>query len=302
MPSFIRTVLPLVALSLVGCRATILSDQVTTQQELSQTFEVAGTPRIVCDTYNGNIDVFVVSEKSVQARITKRGSGSTFEAALEDLDNIDVQMTQDGDVIRILARRTDRSSGGNSGASAELEVPVGSILELASTNGAVKVTGRSGDTVVKTSNGSILVKEARARLRLHTTNGSIQVEEGRGPLELATSNGSIKVTGEEAVIQAQSTNGGIDFRGTLADDEQIFKTSNGRVTLALPPSAQFQIDAKTSQGKIRPEFTLTKKDAAGKGHLRGEVGQSPTCSIKIQTSNGSIDIKKDGKLDPTLKR
>lgn len=292
MRCFSCYLLPVMAFALLGCRATFISDQVTTQQELSQAFAVGEAPKLICDTFNGNIDVFVVSEDGIHARVTKRGSGPTFEAALEDLDNIDVQMTQQDNIIRVLARRTDRASSGNSGASVELEVPIGTVLELASTNGAVKITGRGGDTVVKTTNGSITVKESRSRLRLHTTNGSIQVEEGTGPLELTTSNGSIKATAEQAVLQAQSTNGGIDFRGTLADEEQIFKTSNGRVTLTLPATAQFQLDAKTSNGKIRTDFTLTKKDASGKGQLRGEVGVAPACTIKIQTSNGSIDIKK----------
>ena len=60
------------------------------------------------------------------------------QAAQDDLKNVEVTMTQDGDTIRVVAKRTDqRVDIGNSGASAELSVPNGTILDLRSSNGSI---------------------------------------------------------------------------------------------------------------------------------------------------------------------
>ena len=62
-------------------------------------------PRVVVETFNGKIKVITGAGDTVQANVTKRGSGNTQSAAQDDLKNIEVSMTQAGDTVRIVARR-----------------------------------------------------------------------------------------------------------------------------------------------------------------------------------------------------
>jgi DUF4097 and DUF4098 domain-containing protein YvlB len=102
--------------------------------------------------------------------------------------------------------------------------------------------------------------------------------------------GNIEIDGESADINAETSNGTIAFVGSLAESENVFKSSFGHIALTLPAKAQFQLDAKTSFGVIKTGYTLAKTTTASKTHLAGTVGDNPKTSLKIVTSNGNIVV------------
>ena len=225
--------LVLLAMASLGCGTVINIGRFTAEQVVSRSFEVSATPRVVVETFNGSIEITTGTGNTVKADVTKRGAGSTQSAAQDDLKSIEVVMTQDGNTVRILARRTDQKfNTGNSGAPAVVQVPAGAILELSTSNGHLGVTGLTGNVTARTS------------------NGRIDVEGSQGRLKLDTSNGNIEVKSNSAVLTAQTSNGQIIFTGTLAQGDHSFRSSNGRITLTLPPSASFRVTADTSNSNI----------------------------------------------------
>jgi DUF4097 and DUF4098 domain-containing protein YvlB len=266
----------------------------TAQEDVEKSFVVGKAPRVVVEMFNGGIDVVCgVEEGRVRAKVTKRGAGPTQEAADDDLENVEVAMLQDGDTVRILARRAEgKPNPGNSGASATVEVPTGAVLDLRGSNGPLNVVGRAGDVIGKTSNGPIKVKGGQGTLQLTTSNGPIAVEGAAGKLDLNTSNGPISIQVRNGEVNAHTSNGPIRFSGTLADGEHVLHTSNGGLTVTLPDEARFQIDAATSNGRITSAFPVKAKGGQSKTHLRGTVGEDPAVSLKLSTSNGGIKIEK----------
>src|ERR1700732_1297605 len=109
----------------------------TAEQEVSDTFKTKATPYIVVDTFNGAIDVTPGEKGIVEARVTKRAGGSTQEEAEQDLEHIEVTMKQEGDKIEIKVGKTDQSMWSNRGASVDLQVPEGTVLDVRTTNGKV---------------------------------------------------------------------------------------------------------------------------------------------------------------------
>jgi DUF4097 and DUF4098 domain-containing protein YvlB len=281
---------------LVGCAVRISGfNNVTAQEEVQKSFQTSKTPRVVVEMFNGGIDIVCgVEEGKVAAKVTKRGAGATQEEAEDDLTNVKVQMVQEGDTVRILARRAeDKPNPGNSGASATVEVPTGAVLDLRSSNGALKVVGLTGNVTGKSSNGAIHVKGGRGTLQLTTSNGPITIEGASGKLDLNTSNGTITITGARAAeLNAQTSNGRIRFSGTLADGEHVLHSSNGGLTVTLPADLHFRVDASTSNGHISSAFDVKAKGTRTKTHLRGAVGENPAVSLTLSTSNAGIEIKK----------
>jgi DUF4097 and DUF4098 domain-containing protein YvlB len=262
----------LVGLSL-ACGNGLGINPFTAQETVSQSFETSAPPQVVVETFNGTITVVTDTASTVQADVTKRGSGFGQAEAQQDLKNIQVSMTQEGGAIRIIARRTDqRQNTGNSGAAVSLKAPSGTILDLRTSNGSVTVTGSTGDVTVNTS------------------NGRVQVMGGTGHLKLDTSNGSIEVDAENAVVTALTSNGQINFRGTLAQGDHSFRTSNGRIVLTLPASASFRFDATTSNGKIMSDWAVNRVGGTDEDHLGGTVGENSATFIELRTSNGSIEL------------
>ncbi len=141
------------------------------------------------------------------------------------------------------------------------------------------------------SNGVIRVKGSKGKLNLTTSNGAIQAEGGSGRLDLKTSNGPIAVKSNKAVVHAQTSNGTIQFNGRLGDGENSFQSSNGKIVLGLPASAEFRLDATTSNGHIHSDFAMDGDEETSKHVLRGTIGKNPKADIKAHTSNGSIEIR-----------
>jgi DUF4097 and DUF4098 domain-containing protein YvlB len=142
----------------------------------------------------------------------------------------------------------------------------------------------------KTSNAAVDIKGAKGPLHLTTSNGPIKVTGGTELVEMETSNGSITAECPKARVSAWTSNGSIHYTGALADGKHVFKTSNGRIVLALPSDARFKLDAETSHGRITNKFRFDRQEDKSRTHLRGVVGDSPDTSILVRSSNGNIDI------------
>jgi DUF4097 and DUF4098 domain-containing protein YvlB len=261
------------------------------EETVAKSFKTKATPRLVVETFNGAIEVTAHPKGAVTAKVTKSAQAATEETAKEDLKNVDVQMTQDGDTVHITAKSVGEHPLTNRAAGVELQVPPGSTLDLHTSNGKVTITAPVGDAKVRTSNGKIELKGGKGKLELKTSNGSITADGSAGTLDLRTSNGAISVKSTQASVTARTSNGAIHFTGALADGEHAFHTTNGSIHLSLPANAQFRVEGHTTHGKATSEFQFKDGDSAKKTNLKGMVGDNPAATIKLHTSNGNIEIR-----------
>jgi len=260
---------------LLTTTACLVSFGLTQAKEtVSNTFTTSATPTIIVESFNGRINVQAGPDDQVAVTVVKIGSGSNQTSAEADLKNLEVNMTQEGDAIRITVRRTDRKLANNSGAEVDLTVPVGAMLDLSTSNGRISTTNVRGD------------------LKLSTSNGELTVAGGQGRQDLRTSNGKIQLEAQAAQVDAHTSNGAISFTGSLTDGNHVFETSNGSVEISLPGDSQFAIDARTSNGRISTDFPVTISGSSDDNELIGTVGNNQGVSIRIQSSNGSIKLLK----------
>jgi RNA polymerase sigma factor (sigma-70 family) len=262
------------------------------QEVVTQSFQTGKTPRLVVDLFNGSIDLVADTAGRIEVRVTKQGAAESQEAAQAALQKIDVKMVQEGESVRVTARRLTEAKQINLGASAEVRVPSGATVELRTSNGPVRLQGGSGTADVQTSNGAIDVKKRNGRLHLRTSNGAITIAGGKGDMDLDTSNGAITIQGDPGKeLRAHTSNGAISFRGALSQGEYSLHTSNGNIVLAPPANAQFRFDAQTSLGTISNAFAKERPTSKMKNHLVGTVGENPSTSIRLRTSNGNITLR-----------
>ena len=285
---FLLTALALSLLVLSACMPGMLAP-FTAQATVSQSFDVP-TPRVSVETFNGSIDVTTGSGDTVQIEVTKRGSGVSQSAAEDDLKNVQVNFTQDGDSVRVVVTRPQPHIG-NSGASVTIRLPEQAELDLRTSNGRITVGGAVNDVKARASNGPIVVRGSTGSLDLQTSNGPIETDGGRGRLTLETSNGPITIRSAEATVNARTSNGPIRFTGSLSEGEHVLRSSNANIVMTLPAAASFSVDASTSNGNISSDFTLASGEQTEK-RMNGTVGTQPNAALDVQTSNGSIDLNK----------
>jgi RNA polymerase sigma factor (sigma-70 family) len=250
------------------------SNQAKVEEVITKTFRTGEAPSVVVEVFNGPIEIVADAVGKVDARLTKQSEANTEEEAKAGLKNIDVQMAEEkGLAVRITARRVDKDRRGNESVAAVLHVPAGAVLDL------------------RTSNGPVSLKGGKGKAQLRTSNGAVTVTGGKGALDLHTSNGDVHMEADKAVAKVQTSNGAVHFLGTLANGEHSFSTSNGPIQITLPKDAHFQVDAQTSNGRIVDEFTPGKVKGRSP-RIQHTVGEHPQVSIRLRTSNGTIQIHK----------
>ncbi|MGB6599148.1 MAG: DUF4097 family beta strand repeat-containing protein, partial [Candidatus Acidiferrum sp.] len=97
-------------------------------------------------------------------------------------------------------------------------------------------------------------------VRFHalTTNGAVHCVNLESVVEAATTNGNVEVSTSEWA-SARTTNGGVrvSMGNAKWSGELELMTTNGSVDVTLPSSAEFKVDASTTNGGIRSDFPVT---------------------------------------------
>ncbi|HEY6387157.1 MAG TPA: DUF4097 family beta strand repeat-containing protein [Candidatus Acidoferrum sp.] len=131
-------------------------------------------------------------------------------------------------------------------------------------------------------------------VRFHalTTNGGVHCVNLESVVEAATTNGNVEVSTSEW-SSARTTNGGVRVAMGNAhwSGELQLVTTNGSVDVTLPASAEFKVDAATTNGGIRSDFPITVQGTFGPKTLSGTVGGGGR-ELKVATTNGGIELKK----------
>ena len=230
------------------------------------TFTVNAPPRLEVDTFNGRIVVNATSEGTVHVRATTYDSPRVDYEAVQVGASIRVKATRRGARRIPIGRRSP-------GADIEITTPVGTFVELKSSNGSLEVYGTLQSGTLETSNGKAIVQDMRGELIILTSNGSIAVEGMVGAVTLETSNGNIDFTGE-------LTPGG----------SNRMNTSNGSVNVKLEGEPSVKLDASTSNGTISSRLPILTTSTGDKNHVLGTIGEGEA-ELDIRTSNGSVTIE-----------
>ncbi len=196
--------------------------------------------------------------------------------------------------------------------------------KVSGTKGDVKISGRGDSIEVVDASGNFTIngefvgpiraeKVAKGvrfvshRTDLTLTQLSGHMEVGSGNLDVVDAPGNLNVrTHEEEVsienvrgkIKVDNRNGNVSVRFSFPPKEDIeIYNASAAITLGLPESTSFEIQADCHSGDIDSEFEgdSLKKTSSGSGdsHLEGTYGNGRGPKIILKTSYGSISIHKN---------
>ncbi len=226
-------------------------------------------------THNGSItiDGAEVADCNLTATITAQAV--TEQEAQKLAEETKVTLEPFGDKLTAKIETPTIMRNCSVSVSFKGTVPNKTNLELITHNGAVKITGITGQLNATTHNGEVAITQVAGTAKLKTHNGSITCKEVSGDANLETHNGSVKVFYSE---NAQS----------VCDVSAI--THNGGVEFVAPPNFSAAIEASTHNGSIKTDLPITLIGEVGKGKLTGTIGKGEG-KLYLQTHNGSINIK-----------
>jgi hypothetical protein len=252
---------------------------VTEQKEYNSSHEAAKNITIDVSTFNGAVEVLPSNNNTVDVRVVAHAP----QGKLDQINaNIGMSGSQDDLDVNVEVRRLTpnpvTTGFGSFGGNVYIYVPTGSAydMDIQTSNGMVHVGDFSGET-----------------MKLVTSNGGITVDGGQySRIDARTSNGRIAAQYNATDATFETSNSGIDLTTaqSLGDIRAI--TSNGRISVDLPDTADYSIDASTSNARIRhsvfPMVLSTEEKNRIVGHTAGNYTEG--FSVYLRTSNSEIEI------------
>lgn len=253
------------------------------EETIRRSFDLPGSsnPRkLLVDNVSGSIHVTGYAGAQVQAVVLQHIHADSNEAAAEARRDIKLDISQQGNFVRLYEDGPFRSNNGVNyrgdnyygyrvDFDYEIQVPYDTELILKTIN-----------------HGDIVVKKTTGDYEIHGLNGGIDMEDLSGSGKVHTLNGQVKVT----------------FSRNPAHDTE-FKTLNGTVDVYFQPGLNADLHFKKLNGGIYTDFDVTALPVpASSGDSRngkfvyrsnrmvmGRAGKGGP-ELSFETLNGSIRL------------
>jgi len=227
-------------------------------EEFHQTYNLTPNGRVELDNINGPVHISTWDRNEVKVDAVK------YADTKERLAEARIEVDSGKDHLSISTKYPDHDQTFNwgsrnnpAGVEYTLTVPRGARLgEIKLINGALDITGVSGEVHASCING---------KLEAHNLSGRA---------ELSTINGHLDARFDQ-----------------LAGSSIELNSVNGSVELTIPSDSKAEIEASTVSGGIDNDFGLRVNHHQFVGHdLRGELANGGT-HIKLENVNGRIEIR-----------
>ena len=211
---------------------------------------------LVFDGFRGRVDLTGENQEGAELRFVKRGRGDDAETARGVLNDVSVQESGTQETYTYTLNAT-----GEAYAAVDVSgtVPQGTELRLEGSTGPVSVAGVRGPITVRHDHGPVTLRGTGDSVDVEIENGDVEVHAAEVPL----------------------------------DAEVHLRTTNGDVTLRLPPASSAQISARTSVGVVRTqglplsEQRFNPRNAGGRYDAQLGAGGA---TVDLQTENGDVLI------------
>ncbi|MGB2627693.1 MAG: hypothetical protein WAK20_12970 [Candidatus Acidiferrum sp.] len=161
-------------------------------------------------------------------------------------------------------------------------------------NGRVSLADVGGEVSVKTSFGSVSVQRVNGNLRIENSNGAVLANSVNGDTTAKTSFASVTLEDVAGSITVDNQNGAVtvsEARTSSGCKSISAKTSFAPLQVRIGEGSNYNVNAKTSFGRISSELPITSSGQMGGDSLSGKIGNGG-CTLSLTNANGNIEILK----------
>ncbi len=232
----------------------------TMQATETQTLTVGAKPNLTIRNSAGAITIAAGEDGQITLEATKKVVGGIFGQPKEqDLDKIEVRVTQEGDQIAISV------FPGAAEALFGKSVTVDLLIRApAQTTADVRLNA-----------GSITLLGAQGSLRAQLNAGNVEI-------------GEAQMTNVEVMLNA----GNFRYQGSFAPDAQVdVEVNAGNAILRLTPDVAIHLDAQTTSGVVNLiGLTLAFEHTATLQRVAGATQLEATGALNVRVNSGNIDL------------
>jgi DUF4097 and DUF4098 domain-containing protein YvlB len=287
------------------------------EEKFEKTVPLSKTGQLYLSNISGNVDVMTWKDAQVKIEALKTSKASSADKAKENAAKVTIDVTGEGDMVRVETNYPKKSGGFLRGdsinvsvdyriwvpeqASVELKTISGDV-NVAAIGGAAKIKCISGDVGLKAASsadldmvsGDLAIGNIGGAVHIKGVSGDIDVSAVKGSVDIKTVSGDIKLMDvpDAESVGVESVSGNVTFTGVIkAGGRYAFNIHSGDVRVMIPASSSFDVDAKTFSGDIDSDFEITVSGKISPRELHGTVGKGGATLI-LKTFSGNIDLKK----------
>jgi len=258
-------------------------------------FNTGNSPSIEIETSGGSILAEGHSDNEVRVYMIVRRGNRTLSPSDYDLDDYEIDISQDGNTITARADRKKSGIGGwfssnkNVSISFVVHAPTGSNVDGITSGGSVTARNFNNNVNLRTSGGSVTAESIRGSVDLRTSGGSINLNDIQGSVSGRTSGGAIRADGISGSADMRTSGGSIRLDNISGDVEA--RTSGGNIRAALINFTK-DVELRTSGGNITVDmpaidnFALDLSGNRVNVELRNFTGSSERNSVEGVIGNG----------------
>ncbi len=267
--------------------------------QLEKTFDTTREPRISLNNMKGRI--LVRGWDRAQVHVVYKVASPRVEVDCEILPE-----TGPADKIRFESHLLDQALPlDQQAADYTLDVPARSRLEVRNPEGSIRVEGIQADATVQSVSGDISIRDYSGHLLVHSVAGNIEVIRSSGNVEAYSITGNLHfVSPSTTRLHGSTTSGRILYEGDFMDrGEYILQAYSGDLDIICPPSASYELRARTLKGKVINTMPMThrREPASPLGASNSLLGTRNTgkATVELTSFSGNIHIRpQDSSADP----
>lgn len=173
-----------------------------------------------------------------------------------------------------------------------LEISLNALC-IDSTSGRVRLGAAQARTIQLSTTSGILDAGCldAERIRIDTTSGSFSCEKLNGDVTYTTTSGDADIQSAVGSGSYRANNSGrLNVTYTGVTGGLSFFNKNDSISVTLPADLEFEFEAAAKNGSI--STTFQEYIAVEDGVARGTVGGDPAVTVKMETNNGNIEVRK----------
>jgi len=251
--------------------------------------EVGQAPSLVVDAGNNNLIVSGGEPGKMLVSAHKVAYGDSQAEADASLQALEVEITQQGDVITIRTKTPQRpviclGTCRWDSVNLTIVVPNGTALDLTTDAGWIEATGIHGPARLSSSSGNVHIEQVNGALEAETVSGNINAREIEGgTVRLHSDHGNVNLSDASADdLTVTSSSGEIDVEDVQASGAVTFQNSSGNITLTNVDVSSYDLTSQTGEIDVDGAHGQIKI-RNGSGNITVQHAQNATLDLKTDT-------------------
>jgi len=287
------------------------------EDKFEKTESLAKNGRVYLSNISGQIEIATWKEAQVKIEALKTSRAGSLGKAKENAAEVTIEVTKEGDLVRIETKYPQRRGGFWGGDSINVSVdykiwipdqaavdlnsmsgdvrvaPLGGMAKVKCISGNVDILGAAGvDVDIKS--GDLTLENIAGDAYLNTTSGTIEATRIKGSIDAGVVSGDIVLRdiSDAQTVNAKNISGNITYIGKIkAGGRYELKAHSGDVRMTVPADSAFDFEAHTFSGDIDSDFEIQVVGKISPRDIRGTVGKGGA-TVTLKTFSGNVDLKK----------